>query len=344
MYMDGWKQGLKAIAIYRDGCKRTQPLEHRRVHVRLEVAPRSDVPGIRRQGRRRRAGRGAVPPQAPRRALGDHATSSRSRATRGTSRRALRGRQAGRDVPPDVQGRLDDLGPDGLLRDAISLTLQYGVPLEALVNKFTHMRFEPAGFTKNPEIPIAKSLVDYIFRGSGSKFLTPEEKTAIGDHLPRQRRRRADARDREGRGARSPTSGRPATEGDLRDLGRRPGLPRVRLDHGQERGLLQVHELRRNERVQLEAEPSDFHGVGHRGGFSARPRPVLGDSSSAGATSVVPASFFQALHPLPPGEGRGEEATATQERISALVPSNAPQLSSRAKSRDLLPSSRSEVC
>ena len=55
---------------------------------------------------------------------------------------------------------------------AISLTLQYGVPLEALVNKFTHMRFEPAGFTKNPEIPIAKSLVDYIFRWLGSKFLT----------------------------------------------------------------------------------------------------------------------------------------------------------------------------
>ena len=50
---------------------------------------------------------------------------------------------------------------------AISLTLQYGVPLEALVKKFTHMRFEPSGFTKNPEIPIAKSLVDYIFRWLG---------------------------------------------------------------------------------------------------------------------------------------------------------------------------------
>ncbi|MEP6801927.1 MAG: vitamin B12-dependent ribonucleotide reductase, partial [Acidobacteriota bacterium] len=63
---------------------------------------------------------------------------------------------------------------------AISLTLQYGVPLEALVNKFTHMRFEPAGFTKNPEIPIAKSLVDYIFKWMGSKFLSAEEKEAIG--------------------------------------------------------------------------------------------------------------------------------------------------------------------
>jgi ribonucleoside-diphosphate reductase alpha chain len=63
---------------------------------------------------------------------------------------------------------------------AVSLTLQYGVPLEALVDKFTHMRFEPAGFTKNPEIPMAKSLVDYIFKWLGSKFMTAEEKQAIG--------------------------------------------------------------------------------------------------------------------------------------------------------------------
>ncbi len=63
---------------------------------------------------------------------------------------------------------------------AISLTLQYGVPLEALVKKFAHMRFEPAGFTKNPEVPIAKSLVDYVFRWLGSKFLSAEDKLGVG--------------------------------------------------------------------------------------------------------------------------------------------------------------------
>jgi ribonucleoside-diphosphate reductase alpha chain len=63
---------------------------------------------------------------------------------------------------------------------AISLTLQYGVPLEALVNKFTHVRFEPSGFTKNPEVPIAKSLIDYIFKWLASKFMTAEEKNAVG--------------------------------------------------------------------------------------------------------------------------------------------------------------------
>jgi ribonucleoside-diphosphate reductase alpha chain len=63
---------------------------------------------------------------------------------------------------------------------AISMALQYGVPLRVLVDKFAHMRFEPSGFTKNPEIPMAKSIMDYIFRWLGSKFLSAEEKVAIG--------------------------------------------------------------------------------------------------------------------------------------------------------------------
>ena len=63
---------------------------------------------------------------------------------------------------------------------AISLTLQYGVPLEFLVNKFSHVRFEPAGWTNNPQIPYAKSIIDYIFRWLAAKFLTPEEQAAVG--------------------------------------------------------------------------------------------------------------------------------------------------------------------
>ena len=63
---------------------------------------------------------------------------------------------------------------------SISLALQYGVPLKALVDKFSHMRFEPSGFTKNPEIPIAKSLTDYIFRWLASKFMSSEEKQEAG--------------------------------------------------------------------------------------------------------------------------------------------------------------------
>jgi ribonucleoside-diphosphate reductase alpha chain len=58
--------------------------------------------------------------------------------------------------------------------------MQYGVPLRALVDKFSHMRYEPSGFTKNPEIPIAKSITDYIFRWLASRFLSNEEKQAVG--------------------------------------------------------------------------------------------------------------------------------------------------------------------
>jgi ribonucleoside-diphosphate reductase alpha chain len=64
------------------------------------------------------------------------------------------------------------------------VSLQYGVPLRDLVNKFAHVRFEPSGFTGNQEIPIAKSIVDYIFRWLGSRFLTDEEKSNLGLQPP----------------------------------------------------------------------------------------------------------------------------------------------------------------
>jgi ribonucleoside-diphosphate reductase alpha chain len=63
---------------------------------------------------------------------------------------------------------------------AISMALQYGVPLKALTDKFSHARFEPSGFTGNPEIPIAKSVMDYIFRWLASRFLPWEDRDALG--------------------------------------------------------------------------------------------------------------------------------------------------------------------
>jgi len=176
VYMEGWKQGLKAIAIYRDGCKRTQPLN--------TAASKSDSWTPEKRSSLEYVGKAALP-QPIRRKLPDE-------------RRAITHKfnVAGHEGYITV-GLYDDGQPgeifltmskegstiSGLMDSfatAISLTLQYGVPLEALVDKFTHMRFEPSGFTKNPEIPIAKSLVDYIFKWLGSKFLTAEEKEAIG--------------------------------------------------------------------------------------------------------------------------------------------------------------------
>ena len=63
---------------------------------------------------------------------------------------------------------------------SISIALQYGVPLRDLVNKFSHMRFEPSGRTENSEIPVAQSIVDYIFRWMASQFLTEDEKEEFG--------------------------------------------------------------------------------------------------------------------------------------------------------------------
>jgi ribonucleoside-diphosphate reductase alpha chain len=191
VYVDGWKHGLKAIAIYRDGCKRTQPLN--------TAASKSDAKSpekrtslefergaLRSPDSPLYVGKAVAPTPAPfRRKLPDERRSI-------THKFSVAGHEGYVTVglfedgkPGEIFLRMSKEGStiSGLMDSfatAVSLTLQYGVPLEALVNKFTHMRFEPSGFTKNPEIPIAKSLVDYIFRWMGSKFLSPEEREAIG--------------------------------------------------------------------------------------------------------------------------------------------------------------------
>ncbi len=162
-YLEGWKRGLKAVAIYRDGCKRSQPLSTKKDSSSQQT----------------------VAPAAGRRKLPDERKAM-------THKFSVGGHEGYITV-----GLYDDGQPGEIflvmakegstisgLMDAfatsISLALQYGVPLKDLVEKFSHTRFEPSGFTKNPEIPIAKSLVDYIFRWLGSKFLTREEKQQLG--------------------------------------------------------------------------------------------------------------------------------------------------------------------
>ena len=179
VYVEGWKLGLKAIAVYRDGCKRTQPLN--------TAASRSDdaVKGTKGAAAPAPAPAASAAPGPRRRKLPDE-------------RRALTHKfSVGGHEGYITVGLYDDGQPgeifltmakegstiSGLMdafATAISLTLQYGVPLEALVEKFSHMRFEPAGYTKNPEIPIAKSLVDYIFRYLASRFLTADLRAKAG--------------------------------------------------------------------------------------------------------------------------------------------------------------------
>ncbi len=162
-YIEGWRNGVKALAIYRDGSKRTQVLS------------------TSKDG-----GKSAEPSGEPVR--------KRLPATRTsmTHKFAIEGHEgyitAGlyKDGSPGeiwltmakegstLSGMMDAFAT------SISLALQYGVPMRDLVNKFSHMRFEPSGRTENGEIPVAQSIVDYIFRWLASAFLSEEEKEEFG--------------------------------------------------------------------------------------------------------------------------------------------------------------------
>ena len=184
VYMQGWKLGLKAIAIYRDGCKRTQPLN--------TAASRNDDAVKGHRGVLRKAASAGVPAatSAPEGTPRRHKLPDTRRAI--THKFSVAGHEGYITVglyedgtPGEIFLTMAKEGStiSGLMDSfatAISLTLQYGVPLEALVEKFSHMRFEPAGYTKNPEIPIAKSLVDYLFRWLASQFLTADLREKAG--------------------------------------------------------------------------------------------------------------------------------------------------------------------
>ena len=120
---------------------------------------------------------------------------------------------------------------------AISYALQYGVPLKFFVDKFSHVRFEPSGWTGNPQVPYAKSIMDYIFRWLGAKFLGPE-------YAARRSRRSA-------RAAPSPSPSRSRSCRSPAVADRRPDVLRMRRPHDPQRLLLQVRELRRHQRLQL---------------------------------------------------------------------------------------------
>ncbi|MEO6196946.1 MAG: vitamin B12-dependent ribonucleotide reductase, partial [Dehalococcoidia bacterium] len=168
VYIEGWKQGIKALAIYRDGSKRAQVLS-----TKKDDNGRAN--GVRPSG-------------------DGHPVRRRLPSTRAsvTHKFAIEGHEG-----YITAGLYEDGSPGEIwltmakegstlsgMMDAfatsISLALQYGVPLRDLVNKFGHMRFEPSGRTENAEIPVAQSIVDYIFRWLASQFLTEDEKEEFG--------------------------------------------------------------------------------------------------------------------------------------------------------------------
>ena len=174
VYLEGWRMGLKAIAIYRDNSKRSQPLNTALDTKKSPAKPTAAAPEPM-----------VEPARAVRRKLPDE-----RRAI--THKFDIQGHEGYITVGIYENGQPGEIflvmskegstisGLMDAFATSISLALQYGVPLEVLVKKFAHTRFEPSGFTKNPEIPIAKSITDYIFRWLASKFLTGSEQDEIG--------------------------------------------------------------------------------------------------------------------------------------------------------------------
>ncbi len=170
-YLEGWKLGLKALAIYRDGSKESQP---------LNTASEADKTAAKQVA-------------APRR---ERLPDTRKSVTHKFN---VAGHEGYITVGLYDDGRPGELfitmakegSTIGGLMDcfgtAVSMSMQYGVPLEVYVNKFSHTRFEPMGHTKNPDIRIAKSIVDYIFRWLGITFLPgyrEAQQSLLGDEAP----------------------------------------------------------------------------------------------------------------------------------------------------------------
>jgi ribonucleoside-diphosphate reductase alpha chain len=176
-YVEGWRLGLKAIAVYRDGCKRSQPLSTSKAEATFAAEPKAKDAAAEPAA--------AVAGRPARRKLPDerHAI---------THKFSIAGHEGYITVGMYEDGKPGEIflvmakegstisGLMDAFATSISMALQYGVPLEALVEKFAHVRYEPSGFTKNAEIPIAKSITDYIFRWLASKFLSAEHQASVG--------------------------------------------------------------------------------------------------------------------------------------------------------------------
>jgi ribonucleoside-diphosphate reductase alpha chain len=168
IYFEGWKLGLKALAIYRDNCKVGQPLSVAKKKTDEAAAPGSphEVRPVRRRLPRQRS-----------------ATVTRFSVA------GAEGYMTASSYPDDGIGEVFlKLGKQGstlagvmdAFSMAISVGLQYGIPLESYVRKFTNMRFEPAGITDDPDIRMASSVMDYIFRRLALDHLSYEERAELG--------------------------------------------------------------------------------------------------------------------------------------------------------------------
>jgi len=170
-YVEAWKHGVKAIAIYRDGSKKVQPLSTGKETSNSKKAATAVTETIM--------------VERPRRRLKDTRASLTHKFTIEGHEGYITVGLFEDNTPGEIFVTMAKEGStlSGMMdafATSISLSLQYGVPLAHLVEKFAHMRFEPSGWTGNSELGFAKSIVDYVFRWLGYRFLSAEDKLAIG--------------------------------------------------------------------------------------------------------------------------------------------------------------------
>ena len=174
VYFQGWKMGLKALAIYRDNCKVGQPLSDAKAKTETKSTPSANAPHPTRK---------RLPKSRP---------STTTSFTVGGAEGYL---TAGSYPDGGLAEVFLKLGKQGstlagvmdAFSIAVSIGLQYGVPLETFVSKFTNVSFEPAGMTDDKDIRMAKSLMDYIFRRLALDYLPVETRTAMGIQTTEER-------------------------------------------------------------------------------------------------------------------------------------------------------------
>lgn len=183
-YIQAWKLGLKAIAVYRDGCKRTQPLSTNMKQATSNSSPLGHVEPLDLltleercliEAMRARKTRPAGPPIANRYKLPNERTSFTHKFMIGGHKGYVTVGMYADQSPGEIFVRMAKEGSviSGLMDSfatSISIALQHGVPLHSLIERFKGTRFEPSGFTGNQEIPIATSIMDYLFRWLAIRF------------------------------------------------------------------------------------------------------------------------------------------------------------------------------
>ncbi|MFE4971916.1 vitamin B12-dependent ribonucleotide reductase [Kitasatospora sp. NPDC056651] len=183
IYFEAWKMGVKALAIYRDNCKVGQPLSAKKKDTEEKAA---EAPAA------------AVEKVVEYRPVRKRLPKGRPGITTSFTVGGAEGYMTANSYPDDGLGEVflkmskqgsTLAGMMDAFSIAVSVGLQYGVPLETYVAKFTNMRFEPAGLTDDPDVRMAQSIVDYIFRRLALDFLPFETRSALGIHSVEERQR-----------------------------------------------------------------------------------------------------------------------------------------------------------